>query len=112
MAEQDLPLNVYLVGASWCSYSKKADADLTAAQSTDAALQVQQYPINEVVNRVFCDVPTGDTSVPQAQLCALASNGYPILAVCKGQSCTRLLDGYFPNFPKVSADAINRYASQ
>ena len=104
--------NVYLVGVTWCGYSKKADAELTMAASSDASLQVQQYPVNSVVNRVFCDQPTSDKSVPQTQLCGLATHGFPILAVCQGQTCTQLLDGYYPNYAKVSADAINRYASQ
>jgi hypothetical protein len=104
--------SVYLVGATWCGYSKKADAELTAASSADVAMQVQQYPVNDVINRVFCDEPNSDLSVPQQQLCGLAQNGFPILAVCQGQNCTRLLDGYYPNYAKASSDAINRYASQ
>jgi hypothetical protein len=106
------PSNIYMVGATWCGYSKKADADLTAAPRSDADYRVQQYPVNDVVNRVFCDESPNDPLVPQVQLCNLANEGFPILAVCQGRNCTQLLKGYFPDYAKVTADAINRYASQ
>jgi len=112
MAQQETPsTQIYLVGTTWCGYTKKADAELAAASSLDPSMQVQQYAINDVVTRVFCDQPSRDAPVPQLQLCALAK-GYPILAACEGDNCTTLLDGYFPNYPKVSADAVNRYANQ
>ena len=101
-------INIYLVGASWCEYSRKADLDLMSADRSDPSLMVQQYPVNDVVNRLYCDLDTTDPSIPKENLCKLVNGtGYPIIAACQGNTCERLVGGYYPDFASYTTLAIN-----
>jgi len=101
-------VSVYLVGASSCGFTKMAAAELDQA---DPSLRVQQYGLNDVVARLYCDLP--DAAQPaQAQACSMAKNGYPALVACQNQRCGVILDGYYPNYATASAQAIDRYLKQ
>jgi len=110
---QDSPVYTYLVGATWCGYTKAASSDLEAAsrRPSDPIVQVQNYNVNDVVTRVYCDVQA-DATIPQSNLCLLAKSGYPVLVGCIDSNCQVLINGYSTeNYASNSAKAILDFAS-
>jgi hypothetical protein len=105
-------VHVYLVGKTTCPYTRLADQDLSSTHRGDAKTSVQDlrdsYDINDVVSRVYCDLPPSDPSVPQSALCSMVKS-VPELVACQRQRCRILVDGYYPDYAVPAAQGVNLY---
>ena len=108
-------VHVYLVGKTTCPYTRHADQDLALTHRGDLKTSVRDsrdkdyyYDIDDVVSRVYCDLPPSDPSVPQSELCSMVQS-VPTLVACQRQRCEVLVSGYYPDYAAPAAQAVNLY---
>jgi hypothetical protein len=91
-------VSFYLAGASWCPYTQQA---LTDIRNSDTS--VLGTNVKSLLQILECD--KADASHPAC----VAVHAYPAILACDSSNCLNILDGYLPDYPQRTANAVDLF---